>query len=283
MTHAKGFEFIERLAAELSSGQLVFPTSLEATMRIRKALMDPNASVDKVAQIVGTEPVLSAQLLQLCNSVALQPSGKPVADVRTAVVRLGFNMVQNAAIAIGMKQLTQAKSHAKVQPLIEGLWKRSLRVAALSYVIAKRFTRLNADTAMLSGLLHEIGKFYILTRARDYAALFPDEAARWEVVDQWHAHIAAAILESWQIPDEIAIAVRDHRDFNREHKGPADLTDVLTASDFLDGIHRKTQIQEADWDRPPPAIACLGLNREMSQELMQETKQELDQIVKALS
>ena len=128
---------------------------------------------------------------------------------------------------------------------------------------------------MLAGLLHGSGKFYILTRARPHAELFADEAAVWGVVDQWHAHIPAAILESWQVPDEIGVAVRDHREFNREHKGPADLTDVLMASDFLDGIHRKAQIQEVDGDRPPAAIAYLGLNREMTQEL--------DQIVKALS
>jgi putative nucleotidyltransferase with HDIG domain len=283
VTQSTGFEFIEGLAAELSSGKLVFPTSLQATMRIRRALMDPNSNTDKVAQVVGTEPVLSAQLLQMCNSAALQPAGKPVADVRTAVTRLGFNMVQNVAIAVGMKQLTQAKSNPAIQPMIEGLWKRSLRVAALAFVMAKRQSRLNPDTAMLAGLLHEIGKFYIISRARDYAQLFSDEATLWEVVDQWHAHIAGAILESWQVPEEIAVAVRDHRDFERTHTGPADLTDVVMAADFLDGMHQKKQVQQADWDHPPPAITYLGLDREMSETLIRETKHELDQIVQALS
>lgn len=283
MTNSRGFEFIEGLAAELSAGKLVFPTSLQATMRIRRALMDPNTNVDKIAQVVGTEPVLAAQLLQVSNSVAYNTTGKPITDVRTAVVRLGFTMVQNVAIAIGMKQLTQAKEHSAIMPLIEGLWKRSLRVASLSYVIAKRFSRQNPETAMLAGLLHEIGKFYILMRSSKYTQLFTDEAALWEIVDHWHAHIAAAILESWQLPDEIAFAVRDHREHQRTHVGPPDLTDVIMAADYLDMLLQKKQLQTPAWESPPTAIAYLGLTQQMSQTLMKETQQELDQLIRALS
>lgn len=276
-----GFEFIEGLATELSSKKLIFPTSINITMKIRHALHDPNASTDKIVHIVGAEPVLSAQLLRLCNAAAFSMGGKPVSDLHIAVVRLGFTMVQNVAISVGMRQLMEGKAHGVTPPVIEGLWKRSIRVAALCYVSAKRLTRINADTAMLAGLLHDIGKFYILNRARDYPDLFNNEAALWEVVDQWHADVGEAILESWEIPEEIDMAVRDHRDIHRTHRGPPDLTDIVTAADFLDGAFHAGAIQDLNWDAAPLALTRLDLHIENCKVLMQETKEELGQIIHA--
>lgn len=278
---SSGFEFIKGLAAELSSKKLVFPTSINVTMRIRHALHDPNASTEKIARIVGAEPVLSAQLLRLCNAVAFNISGKPVSDLHTAVTRLGYTMVQNVAISVGMRQLVEGKARGITPPVIEGLWKRSIRVVALCFVIAKKLTRLNADTAMLAGLLHDIGKFYILDRARDYPDLFNNETALWEVVDQWHADVGKAILESWEIPEEIDIAVRDHRDTQRTHLGPADLTDIVTAADFLDGVYHTGKTLDLNWDAAPLALTRLNLQIESCEALLQETQEELGQIIHA--
>lgn len=278
---SSGFEFIEGLATELSSKKLIFPTSINITMRIRQALHDPNASTDKIVHIVGAEPVLSAQLLRLCNAAAFSMGGKPVSDLHIAVVRLGYTMVQNVAISVGMRQLMEGKAHGVTPPVIEGLWKRSIRVAALSFVSAKKLTRINADTAMLAGLLHDIGKFYILNRARDYPDLFNNEAALWEVVDRWHADVGEAILESWEIPEEIDLAVRDHRDTQRTHRGPADLTDIVTAADFLDGLYHAGKIHELDWEAAPLALTRLNLQSESCIALLHDTKEELGQIVHA--
>ena len=110
---SNGFRFIEGLTKELSSKTLIFPTSLNVTMRIRHALRDPDASTGDIARIVGSEPVLSGQLLRLCNSAAFNVGAKPVSDLRTAIARLGFSMVRNVAISVGMQQLKQSSSDRK--------------------------------------------------------------------------------------------------------------------------------------------------------------------------
>lgn len=279
---SKEFAFIEGLTSELSSKQLIFPTSLKMTMKIRHALNDPDASIDKITRIVGMELVLSAQLLRLCNCVTFNPAGKPITDLRAAIPRLGLSMVRNVAIAVGMKQLKQ-QSSKEPPPAVEGLWKRSVRVAALSFVIAKKCTRLNPDTAMLAGLLHDVGKFYILNRAGDYAEVFVDDAAIWSIVDHWHANIGEAILDSWEIPAEISTAVKDHRDLNRSHAGAPDLTDLVTAADFLDGHLYPGATVPIDWNQPPMALRYLKLDEERSRILMDDARQELAMIFKAIS
>ncbi len=280
---AKEFEFLEKLSEELSSGELLFPTSLTVTMKIRRALNDPTASIDKVARIIGAEPVLTAQILRLANSVAYSAGGTATNDLKQAAVRLGFETTRNVAITVGMKQLVQTKSNTDSAQLINGLWNRSIRVAALSFVMAKKLTRLNPDAAMIGGLLHDIGKFYILNRANSFSEIFSDQQALWDVIDRWHLSIGAAILDSWDISADVQAAVLEHRDLERTHKGPPDLIDVVMAADVVDALHHLDRERVTDWNKLPPGLVRLSLDLPAVTALLEETKEELGLIFQALS
>jgi len=285
-THADAitaeFSFIEALAAELSSKQLIFPTSLNATMKIRHALNDPNGSAEKIARVAGMESVLSAQLIRVGNSATFNPGGKPTADLQIAITRLGVAMVRNVAISVGMKQLIQHEGRVG-QPVIDGIWKRSIRVAALASVIARNCSKFNPNTAMLAGLLHDIGKFYILNRASVYSEIFSNDTALWNLVDRWHANIGEMILEAWEIPEEICIAVRDHRELRRTHSGPPDLTDVVIAADYLDAHFQNETTKDINLDYAPKAMTYLQLTPDRCQALLENVKHELVAIFHLLS
>ena len=282
--HSKEFQFIEDLTAELSTKELVFPTSLNVTMKIRHALNSPDISNDAVARIVGAEPVLSAYILRLANSAMFNQTGMPFTDLRKATMRLGHSMVRNVAISVGMKQLVQSKSSSEIPKVIDGLWKRCIRISALSFVVAKRLTRVNADTSMMAGLLLNIGKFYILNRAHAYDALFVDETALWELVDRWHANIGTAILESWEVPEEISNAVLNGADAGYAHRGAPDLTDVVIAADFLDGkFYSNSDGDNVEWGELPQPLVALDLDQEKSTVLIEDTRDELALIFQAIA
>ncbi|WP_395004978.1 HDOD domain-containing protein [Undibacterium sp.] len=277
------FEFIKGLSVELSSRNLVFPTSLKTTMKIRHALDDSDIPIEQVARIISTEPVLSAQVLMLSNTPMFNRSSKKIEELRTAVSLLGFGVVRNVAISVGMKQLKDQQKNTSKSEQMEGLWTRSMRVAALSFVIARTLTKLSPDKAMVGGLLHDIGKFYILSRAHQYEGLFSSDTALWELVDQWHADIGVAILESWEVSDDIREAVMNRSRVDlAEHSRPT-LTDVVTAADFLDVGFVKQSLQEIDWKAKPVALKNLNLDEETSERLMLETRQEIAQILKVIA
>ncbi|MBC3831371.1 HDOD domain-containing protein [Undibacterium amnicola] len=277
------FEFIKGLSAELSSRNLVFPTSLKATMKIRHALDDPDMASEQVARIISTEPVLSAQVLMLSNSAMFNRSSKKIEELRIAVTLLGFSVVRNIAISVGMKQLKDQQENTSKSEQMEGLWTRSMRVAALSYVIARNRTKLSADKAMVAGLLHDIGKFYILSRAHQYQGLFTSDEALWDLIDQWHADIGAAILESWEVSDDIREAVMDRKRNDLPPHSRPTLTDVVAAADFLDVGFVKQSLSEVDWNAVPVALKNLDLNEESAVRLMTETRQEIAQILKVIA
>jgi putative nucleotidyltransferase with HDIG domain len=276
-----GFRFVEDLAKQLSAKNLVFPTFLGATIKIRAALNDPDSTVDKAARVVSAEPVLVGQLLKLANSATLNPSGKKIADVKTAITRLGYNTVRSAAIAVAMRQMTQAKQAVPVQELLKDLWGHSLFVASTASVLARRVSKVSPDTAMLAGLLHDIGLFYILVRAGEYPELFTDEASLMAIAYEWHASVGHAILEGWDIPEEVTAAVDQHEDVLSQRIGPVNLLDVLMAADCLSG-----QVKP---DRPTelvleglPVFHRLGLNASACDEILRESELERQAIMEAL-
>ncbi|MBR7776923.1 HDOD domain-containing protein [Undibacterium rugosum] len=276
------FTFLEDFTAELSAKKLVFPTSLGATMKIRKALSQPDISNDQVARIIGAEPVLSAKVLHLSNTASFNPSGRQVTDLRSATLLLGFAAVRNIAISIGMKQLAENKYKGGFSVQMDGLWRRSLRVAALAMVVARNKTRMSPDKAMLSGLLHDIGKFYILNRAHHYQHIFTSEALLWNLIDDWNASIGAAILEDWEVPDEIRDAVVNFKHYQAAPQHKISLTDVLTTADFLDAVFVHNQPEQLDWSQVPASLQRLHIDAENLPALMLETKTELSIVLHAI-
>jgi len=280
----KEFEFIQGLTEDLSSPTLIFPTSLSTTMNIRRAILHDDIANDTLARIIGTEPVLSAQILKLSNSAAFNPTGKINTELKTATMRLGYVKVRNLTIAVGMKQLTEHKDlNKEISGLMEGLWNRSIRVASFAYVLAKELTKVNADDAMLAGLLHDVGKFYILNRANHYQLLFTSQRTLWNLVDAWHSNIGAAILDNWEISDAIRNAVQNFGNAQYVHRGPLDLTEVLFAADLLDAHFDIHSSQEINWDELSPVLSRLNLTREIGEQLHEMMKAELENFLGSIT
>jgi HD-like signal output (HDOD) protein len=240
------FGFVKALAAELSRGQVDLPSVPEVVVSLQRVLSDEDASNEIVVKVVGSEPVLAARLMNMANSAALNPSDRKIADLRAAVARVGFNIVRSAALAFAVQQLRKSAEFEYLAPQLDALWKNSVQIAALSHVIARRFTSLNGDTALLTGLMHNVGRIYILTRASKFPALIADPLTFNSISRDWHTNVARAVLESWRLPEEIVEAVGSCEDPDREMRGPVTLTDVLSLAMQLE--RNRTQLAASATD-----------------------------------
>ncbi len=279
----EAFAFVQALATELSSGKVELPSFPDIAMRVRQVLADESVTPQKVVRVVGSEPALAARLLQLANSAALNFSGKAVTDLRTAIARMGFNMVRSAAIAFAMSQLKNVESLKGLEKPLDTLWKRSSMVAAMCHAVARRLAggKVNPDTALLAGLLHGIGHLYILTRASKHPKLFANEAAFHAIVSDWHTSIAKALLENWNLADEIVAAVGEFEDINRTHPGAPDLTDVLTVGYLLATYHEHPESVELNM-QGVTACARMNLDQNAYEKLIKESAEEIAAVQSAL-
>jgi len=224
---------VEALHVELAGEKIDLPSFPDVAARVRRALTNEQVDVEHVVRIVSAEPALAARLMQLANSAALNPGGRRFTDLRSAVSRIGFNMARSAAIAFAMSQLRRAEAYKGVGEALAELWERSVHVAAMSHVVARRFTQINADTALLGGLLQSVGKLYLLTRAVRFPTMLADTGAYQRLAAEWHLRLAQAILRNWEISEDIVTAVSLSDDADREHGGTTDLADVLAVAGAL--------------------------------------------------
>jgi HD-like signal output (HDOD) protein len=275
------FDFVRTLAAELSGGNVDLPSFPEIAVRVRRVLSDPKSSIDQVVRVVGSEPALSARLLRISNSASLNRSGRAVTDLRTAINRIGYNMVRSASISFSMAQIRKSNKLVGLEHHLNDLWRSSTLVAAFAYVLARNCTKVNPDEAMLTGMMHGIGKLYVLTRAIDHPELFASDATLNEIIGEWHASIGKAILENWNFSEAMAQAVGEQADFSRTEEGPPDLSDVIAVS-ILMASHMADAPGLAAALHDLGAAKRLGLDEAKTSAVMRESAAEVTALSQAL-
>ncbi len=266
---------VSSLTVELAGEKIDLPSFPEVASRVRKALANEHVEVEDVVRVISAEPALATRLLQLANSAALNSSGRRVADLRQALSRVGFNMARSAAIAFAMSQLRRAEAYRGIEQPLDELWQHSAHVAAVSHVVARRFTRVNPDTAMLSGLLQSVGRLYLLTRAVRFPGVLADAAIYQRIVAELHGRVAHTILRNWEIADEILAAVLASENPDREHEGATDLADVLAVGGALASLGTDPVPEQMLFlDMPAArrmkldAHACIAALRESHEEIL---------------
>jgi len=228
---SRAFGFLQELASDLSQGTITFPTFIDAIVRIRQALNDPNIDASRLAEVVSGEPLLAAKLVHLANSAAFNTAGRKVADVRSAVTRVGFSMVRTTAATVALEQLRASRDLAPFAAETERVWRHSLDVAAIAYVLARALTTLRPDEALFGGLVHDIGRFYLLSRAARYPDLVerPDELEA--IVHEWHPSIGQAILQQLDLAESLTTAVAEHELGNYQFP-PRNMTHLVTLANL---------------------------------------------------
>jgi HD-like signal output (HDOD) protein len=206
--HSIHFRILEDIARDLS-GDVSFPTCLDAAILVRNALKDPFASSEQVVQAISVEPLISSKLLRLANSVTYNPGGKQIFDLNTVVGRLGFDVVRTTSLAVAMDQMLKSRHLAAYDRISRLTWENSMQVAAISRGLARHLGCVSPEEAMLAGLVHNIGVFYLLFRAAEYPEYRNDEPAMLELLAGWHEGIGESLLHILGVPAAITNAVRD--------------------------------------------------------------------------
>ena len=232
-TNASAFQFVRDLASALSAGEVNLPSYPQVALRLQKLLNDESTDADLLVRVLGAEPVLAARVIAMANSAAMNPAGRRIVELRTAVVLMGHDSLRTNAAAYAMAQIRNAAEYRALAVPIAALWQECATRAAMSFVVARNTGIFRPDTAMLAGMLSGIGKLYLLARASKYPKLFADEAGYQSIVRDRQANIAQALLESWRIAPEIIEAVRDWNQAVDDTGATPTLADVLASADLL--------------------------------------------------
>ena len=79
---------------------------------------------------------------------------------------------------------------------------------------------------MFTGLVHDLGVFYLLSRAAAFPELVNDKAEMQSLLVQWHDNIGHALLSALGSPESVLEAVL-------AHETEREITEVKTLSDVI--------------------------------------------------
>ena len=198
-------EAFKSLAAEAGRGELTFPTNLDATLKLQRALDDPDCDTDTAARLVQAEPLLAARAVAIANSAAYNRSGNEITNVRAAIQRVGFRTLNALVAAVIVRQLDSKITQPHLRAMADQLWRHSTHVAALAQVIARRVTHTDPDTALFAGIVHEVGSFYVLSRAEEFPGLLDGEPGEW--LEFGETAVGRGVLAKLGVPATVMEAI----------------------------------------------------------------------------
>jgi HD-like signal output (HDOD) protein len=271
------FEFLRALARELSTGRVELPSFPDTAARTQQVLSDDSVTSERIARVVGSDAGLAGRILTMANSTLLHRGGAPVTDLKVAVARIGHDNIRTAALSYATAQLRRAPDLAHIRAQLETCWQDGVRVAALMHSMAKETRGIRSDEALLAGLLHNVGKIYIIARAPKQGAMQVDDP----ILRDWYPGIGTAVIENWKLPEAISQAVGGQLDTERSHEGEPDLQDLLVVA-----VCVAEQMATASADDAAiaklPATAALGLSDSALIRIMLETQTEMEMLQAAL-
>lgn len=273
-------KIIRELAASVADRKLGFPTSVTVALKVREALDNPDCHVDQAARLVLAEPMLSARIVAMANSVAYNRSGREISDVRTAVARMGFGAVRALATAVVTRQMAGTPANAAHRKLAADLWEHTAHVASLSRLLARDVTHLDPDTAMFAAIVHDIGGFYLLSQLGKYPGLLDDGLNE----DDAEAELALchAILGVIGVPPSVLAAVDEYWTGYLELP-PVSLGDTLLLAGGLSPVRRPLNHQAAITpDSSFMASVNLALGETTLKDMLSESAEEVRSLVQAL-
>lgn len=224
--------FSEKLDEELREGALSFPTAWEVSRRIKELADRHDSSLEDMVAVVRAEPVLSAKVVSMANTVSRSSFARPITNVSDAVRRIGTAALRCLAFAVAAEQLCRDNRTVAVRLIASSLWLHAVDVAAWSYALSRKLKVANPDTAMFGGMMMSIGQFFLVSRVAECPALEADTARFSEFVTQWQEPVAHALLQAFELPESLVESVRPQQAYTGAFP-PATLSEVLTFSSLV--------------------------------------------------
>jgi HD-like signal output (HDOD) protein len=210
------------------------PTLPDTVGKVQEAVNRPDSGAREIGNIIASDPPLAAKLLSVVNSPSYGLS-QTVEDIGLAVSLLGVddscNIVFSAAVLNVMGNAEEADHRS--------FWRKALRCAKIARSIGQMRGSRRTGALFSAGLLHDIGQLALFMVAPESTASVPAhvmgaERLRLELekIGLTHPEAGYYLAEHWNLPEDIANAIRFHHEPEHAEVGQ-ELVAVVSVADTL--------------------------------------------------
>ncbi len=194
------------------------PTPSATALRILEMADQEDCSFVDIANVISSDPAMSARILKFANSAELGAVDE-ITTVQPAVMRMGLRAVKVTALSFS---LMSERDSEKCPGFDANLfWAHSLATAVAARALIDQQAPVTSDEAFVAGLLSRIGKLVFAVGAPEQYAIVLKTAgsvldttleSERAVLDTDHVEIGGALLAGWKVPQLLVDAMRQDAD-----------------------------------------------------------------------
>jgi len=196
------------------------PTLPIVALQIGEVVHSKTASIQRVADLLRSDPATSAKLLRLVNSPYFGIPGG-VSDVARAIPFVGFSTLYQLVLSISVLDVLRIGPGGH-DP--RALWTHALTVATAARELAVEIRFDDPSACFTAGLLHDMGEIALAKLAPDLvAAAFETMRADRVAIDVAerrhgltpHDRIGSRLARRWKFPASLATPIEQHHAIHR--------------------------------------------------------------------
>jgi putative nucleotidyltransferase with HDIG domain len=251
------------------------PTIPKVLNRLLAVIENPRVSLNEISSFISSDPALTTKVLRMVNSPVYGFPGR-ISSVNQAVILLGLTVVKGLLLGVSVFEL--------MQKTMIGLWEHSVGTALFSRLIALRKGHREPDEVSVDGLLHDIGKVFLvlqfpeeyeraLTQTRQDGIIIHE--AEKNQFSTTHASVGSWMARKWRFPAKLIDVIEYHHKPHLTKSTPVEsaivhVADILVrARGFgFPGDALMTPVQPEAWD-------ILGLTEKDLLEILDEAEDSL--------
>ena len=276
------------LASDVALGDIQLPGFAPVVLRVQQLLADEETDIHDIAEAISLEPELAMLVLRMANAAAFNPSGVQARDLRMGVQRVGTRMLRAAVLAMVVQRLRSAEDHRPLRDRLGAVWRRGVTVGSLAKALAQRTRIAPADSGLLIGLLHVVGRLYVLARMHSMPHLFEQDGVPEGLLDRWSDTVTGVLLLKWEVPREFCEAIEAFQkrwETGDDQQGPPGLSDVLLVAQLLADLMPPSRADYLDQMQlaqvcllHEPLLQRLNLDREACSDAIHTALEEVQQL-----
>ena len=202
----------------LTTQPIELPVFHPIAIKLQHLLETADFTMDEVIALANEDQSLAGQILKMANSTVYMGRVR-TETIKDAVIRLGAQQVSNLAMAASQAGL-HVSDNRVLNGFMQSLWLHSHASAVGSRWLAKSagYSQI-ADQAYMAGLLHDVGKLYLLKALERLNRLGVAQAALeeellLEIFDELHVEQGCRLMEHWNMPKMYYNVVANHHEEN---------------------------------------------------------------------
>lgn len=275
--------FFASFSESYRENRLSLPSLPNVAIKLKEAI-EKDLDISEAVKIIGVDASIVAKLIQLANSPLYSPAS-PITNCHAAVTRLGLDQTRKLVMGISLKQLFQCQNPQLLEKM-QNLWKTSLYVSSLCFVLAQESGSVNPEDALLAGLVSDIGTIPILHFAEQNPSEYPNLDILDSAIPFLSPSVGSLVLHTLGFAPELANIPQYAEDWFYESEGEKlNLVDIVILAK-LHSYFGTSRVKEIPYLNSIPAYAKLTnskLTPDFSLDILQKAKHRINAAMNFLS